>query len=204
MTHAYPDNRFLRGNFAPLRLECDAPDLVIDEGQPWHEDQVKRHDAPEEAWASSAESLAEIAAHAARNGVRCGTATGTISPSKKPGRKAPSRSLPSGGGCTLETIYFGYNDFGLSGDATSRVDRNAQCIKQQNRAVNLIGRTDPRGTTDYNLSLSEKRAQAVRERLGRLGVPESNISTLPRGELDASGTDEAGWYRDRNVEFQWR
>ncbi|MGE3846541.1 MAG: carotenoid oxygenase family protein [Gammaproteobacteria bacterium] len=30
MTHAYPDNRFLRGNFAPLRLECDAPDLVIE------------------------------------------------------------------------------------------------------------------------------------------------------------------------------
>lgn len=112
--------------------------------------------------------------------------------------------VPGGGGCTLETIYFGYNDFGLSGDATSRVDRNAQCIKQQNRAVNLIGRTDPRGTTEYNLSLSEKRAQAVRERLGRLGVPESTISTLPRGELDASGTDEAGWYRDRNVEFQWR
>ncbi len=29
MTNAFPDNRFLRGNFAPLRVECDAPDLVV-------------------------------------------------------------------------------------------------------------------------------------------------------------------------------
>ena len=30
MTQAFPKQRFLRGNFAPLRVECDAPDLVID------------------------------------------------------------------------------------------------------------------------------------------------------------------------------
>lgn len=30
MTQAFPRQRFLRGNFAPLRTECDAPDLVID------------------------------------------------------------------------------------------------------------------------------------------------------------------------------
>ncbi len=30
MTTAFPRQRFLRGNFAPLRLECDAPDLIIE------------------------------------------------------------------------------------------------------------------------------------------------------------------------------
>ena len=30
MAKAFPNNRVLRGNFAPLRTECDAPDLVID------------------------------------------------------------------------------------------------------------------------------------------------------------------------------
>ena len=30
MTAAFPQQRFLRGNFAPLRVECDAPDLVIE------------------------------------------------------------------------------------------------------------------------------------------------------------------------------
>ena len=29
MTQPFPNQRFLRGNFAPLRVECDAPDLVV-------------------------------------------------------------------------------------------------------------------------------------------------------------------------------
>ena len=30
MTRPFPTQRFLRGNFAPVRFECDAPDLVIE------------------------------------------------------------------------------------------------------------------------------------------------------------------------------
>lgn len=110
----------------------------------------------------------------------------------------------SGGSCSLDIIYFGFNEYVLNPESTGKIDRNAQCVKQQNRAVNLIGRTDSRGTTEYNLQLAEKRAQAVRERLLRMGIPAGNLSTLPRGELDATGTEESGWSRDRNVELQWR
>ena len=34
MSQPFPDQRFLRGNFAPLRVECDAPDLVIEGEMP--------------------------------------------------------------------------------------------------------------------------------------------------------------------------
>ena len=34
MTQAFPNQRFLRGNFAPLRVECDAPDLIIEGEMP--------------------------------------------------------------------------------------------------------------------------------------------------------------------------
>lgn len=34
MTQPFPKQRFLRGNFAPLRLECDAPDLIIEGEMP--------------------------------------------------------------------------------------------------------------------------------------------------------------------------
>ena len=30
MTQRFPDDRFLSGNFAPVRAECDAPDLEIE------------------------------------------------------------------------------------------------------------------------------------------------------------------------------
>jgi hypothetical protein len=59
-------------------------------------------------------------------------------------------------------------------------------------------------TIEYNLSLSEKRAQAVKRRLGALGIPENNMSTVPRGELDASGSEESGWEKDRRVEVNFR
>jgi peptidoglycan-associated lipoprotein len=106
--------------------------------------------------------------------------------------------------CNLDTVYFDFNEYVLSAEATSLIDRNAACIQREKKAVTLIGHTDPRGTEEYNLALSEKRAQAVKERLTRLGIPSQNLFTLPRGEIDASGNDETGWARDRRVEFQWR
>lgn len=115
--------------------------------------------------------------------------------------------VQSGGGdpgCKLDTIYFDFNESVLSAEATSIIDRNATCVKGANRSVSLVGHTDPRGTDEYNLALSERRAQSVRDRLVRLGVAGDKMQTLPRGELDASGTDETGWSRDRRVEFQWR
>lgn len=117
------------------------------------------------------------------------------------GRKGGGGDLPA---CKLETIYFDYNESVLSAEGTSNIDRNAQCIKQAGRGVSLVGHTDPRGTDEYNLALSERRAQSVRDRLTRLGVSSDKLQTLPRGELDASGTDETGWSKDRRVDFQWR
>ena len=82
--------------------------------------------------------------------------------------------------------------------------RDAECIKKVNRPAQLIGHTDPRGTQEYNLALSEKRAQSVRDHLGRLGVDGTHISVLPRGSLDAKGTDEPSWAQDRRVDFAWK
>ena len=70
--------------------------------------------------------------------------------------------------------------------------------------MTLVGHTDPRGTQEYNLALSERRAQSVRDHLGRLGVDGTKLSVLPRGSLDAKGTDEPSWAQDRRVDFTWQ
>lgn len=106
--------------------------------------------------------------------------------------------------CQLQTVYFGFNEFELTGISTGVVDKDAECVKSAQRPVSLVGHTDSRGTPEYNLALSDKRAQAVRRRMGALGVPEQNMSIVPRGELDASGTDEASYEKDRSVEVNWR
>ncbi len=114
-------------------------------------------------------------------------------------------SLTAGKGCALEPVYFDFNEYALSTEATASIDKNADCIKQTggSRPILLTGRTDPRGTEEYNLALSDHRAQSVKDRLSRMGVDGGRFRTVARGELDASGTDETGWAHDRRVDVNW-
>ena len=114
------------------------------------------------------------------------------------------RYAAGAGGCSLEPIYFGYNEFDLSAASASSVDRNAECVKKQNRAVNVLGYTDPRGTPEYNLALSDKRAQAVHRRLLNLGLSPDRVVPVPKGETESTGADESSWERDRRVDMVWR
>ena len=39
---------------------------------------------------------------------------------------------------------------------------------------------------------------------GSLEILDANrLKTVAKGELDATGTDESGWAKDRRVDFQW-
>jgi len=104
--------------------------------------------------------------------------------------------------CTLEPVYFDFNESALTTEATSAIDRDADCIKKTNHSVSLTGRTDPRGTEEYNLALSDKRAQGVKGRMSQLGVS-TDMKINARGEMDATGKDEAGWAKDRRVDLSW-
>jgi peptidoglycan-associated lipoprotein len=75
----------------------------------------------------------------------------------------------------------------------------------RNQDVRLIaeGHCDERGSREYNLSLGEHRALAVRAYLVGLGVDGARIQTRSYGEeqpLDP-GHDESAWRLNRRVEF---
>jgi peptidoglycan-associated lipoprotein len=106
--------------------------------------------------------------------------------------------------CNLEPVYFGFDQSTLTSEANNTLNGNADAIKKANKTVELVGRADPRGTTEYNMALSDRRAQAVRDYLQRLGTDTSKMSKVPRGALDATGTDESGWAKDRRVDFECR
>jgi peptidoglycan-associated lipoprotein len=69
------------------------------------------------------------------------------------------------------------------------------------RSVQLIGRADSRGETQYNMVLGAHRASGVADVLANLGLPRGQLSTTSRGELDALGTDETGFREDRRVDI---
>jgi peptidoglycan-associated lipoprotein len=114
------------------------------------------------------------------------------------------RKPPEGPPCELETAYFGFNVSSLGGEATAALSRNAACLKKTGRSIDLVGRADPRGTTEYNMALSDRRAQAVRDYLRQAGIESTRLRPVPRGNLDATGTDESSWARDRRVDSEWK
>ena len=94
----------------------------------------------------------------------------------------------------------------------SDADRNvlqqlATCVTTgplKGRTLALVGRADARGEAEYNMGLGEHRADAVKRFLQGLGVPAGQVQETSRGKLDATGTDEAGYQKDRRVDIGLR
>ncbi len=85
------------------------------------------------------------------------------------------------------------------------LEQVAKCLTTgplKGRAVQLVGRADPRGTTEYNMGLGARRAHNTKDFLAQLGVAQTQMSETSRGELDATGTDENGWRKDRRVDVK--
>jgi peptidoglycan-associated lipoprotein len=102
---------------------------------------------------------------------------------------------------------FAYNDEELLPADRDILQQVANCLTSgplKGKAVQLVGRSDPRGTDEYNLGLGTRRAQSVSTYLIRLGVPNTQLATTTRGEIDANGTDESSWQSDRRVDLELR
>ncbi len=51
------------------------------------------------------------------------------------------------------------------------------------------------------MTLGESRADTVRRYMQDLGVAREGLRATSRGELDATGTNEDGWAKDRRVDL---
>lgn len=67
----------------------------------------------------------------------------------------------------------------------------------------MDGHADERGSTEYNLALSQRRAETVRDFLTGYGIAATRISTIPYGEERprVEGTGESVWAQNRRAEF---
>lgn len=83
------------------------------------------------------------------------------------------------------------------------LNKLVQCFtsgKLSGRTMRLVGHADPRGEAEYNMVLGGKRADNVKNYLTAQGLGPEQAQTTSRGELDATGTDEASWAEDRRVD----
>jgi OOP family OmpA-OmpF porin len=77
-------------------------------------------------------------------------------------------------------------------------------VTNKGSLVHIVGHTDWRGSDNYNMILSKKRAKSVRDALVELGVSSSRLSTEGKGESEPIATNktQAGMALNRRTEVR--
>ena len=98
------------------------------------------------------------------------------------------------------SIYFAFDASELSDSARAALQSFfAQAQQRPDRSVRIEGNCDDRGSSEYNLALGQRRADAARKYLEGLGLESGRITAISNGKERprATGNDETSWQEDR-------
>src|ERR1051326_8059034 len=83
----------------------------------------------------------------------------------------------------IENIYFEYQKWDLGAQAIITLNKVAEIMKQNpDLSILLIAHTDSRGSSDFNMELSQKRAQAAVDYIVSKGIDKSRLTPKGMGE----------------------
>jgi peptidoglycan-associated lipoprotein len=107
----------------------------------------------------------------------------------------------------LATIHFDFDKSDIrAGDANTlkgNYDQiEAAADKDQKPAITVEGYCDPIGTSEYNMALGMRRAEAAKAYLVKLGVDAGQLATISYGEEKLVTQDEAQFEQNRRAEFK--
>jgi hypothetical protein len=98
---------------------------------------------------------------------------------------APPAPPPSMAQGPSYLLFFDWDKSNLSPQAMATISQAAAAYKATGSArISDVGNTDTSGSTDYNMALSIRRAEAVKSALIQNGVPAAAIDTAGRGETN--------------------
>ena len=100
-------------------------------------------------------------------------------------------------------VYFGFDASNLQQSEMAKIEAVAAHLKKTGRVVIVEGNCDERGSNEYNLSLGQLRAIAIRNYLVELGVNVQSVQDKSYGEEKPAvvGSNEAAWSKNRRGEF---
>jgi peptidoglycan-associated lipoprotein len=104
----------------------------------------------------------------------------------------------------LQTVYFAFDSYSLTSEAREALKNNANWLKSNSSArIQIEGHCDERGTVEYNMALGDRRANATKGFLSKLGVERGRMETISYGKERPSDTghDETAWARNRRATF---
>lgn len=106
-----------------------------------------------------------------------------------------------------DRVFFDFNSSSIRGDQEQTLDRLIVWLNRNDDVRALIGgHADERGTTEYNLALGERRANAAREYLIAGGIAGARLQTVSFGEERPAGvgSNENVWTQNRRAQFTVR
>jgi len=105
----------------------------------------------------------------------------------------------------LKRVHFAFDSSTLNDEAKSALDEAAEKLRNHPEvALYVDGHTDSQGTTEYNMSLGDRRADAVVSYLSRSGVDSKRLTKVSFGEespLVKGGGAEAN-AENRRVDYR--
>lgn len=107
------------------------------------------------------------------------------------------------GDCNFVRVNFDFDMANIRSDASSTLNKHIACYQARTGNINVEGHADARGTTEYNLALGNRRAQAVVTHLKNKGVGSSRLTYVSYGEERPveRGSNEAAWAANRRADI---
>ena len=104
------------------------------------------------------------------------------------------------------SVYFDYDSDEVKAEYRPLVEAHAKYLIAHPTAKLVIqGNTDERGTREYNLSLGQRRAVAVKKVMNLLGAQDKQIETVSYGkEKAAACADESCYKKDRHADIVYQ
>ena len=100
----------------------------------------------------------------------------------------------------LGDAFFDFDQWVIREDARAILQTNAEWLRRwTSTRITIEGHCDERGTSEYNLALGERRANAAKEYLVSLGVTPDRVLVVSKGEETPVCTEahEACWQQNR-------
>ncbi|MFI5401198.1 MAG: peptidoglycan-associated lipoprotein Pal [SAR324 cluster bacterium] len=98
-------------------------------------------------------------------------------------------------------VYFDFDKSNIKPEFMAAIKENAGRLIGSKANITIEGHCDERGSSEYNLALGQRRAEAVRQTLMAEGVPAGQMKTVSYGEerpVDLGHNEEA-WVKNRRA-----
>jgi peptidoglycan-associated lipoprotein len=136
------------------------------------------------------------------------TATARVTVGAAPGAAPPptsnNQSMSELFEQNVKDAYFDFNKSDIRTDAREALTRTAEFLRSYPQVrVTIEGHCDDRGSTEYNIGLGERRAQAAKNYLISLGITADRMDTVSWGKERPFCTEqtEQCWQQNRRAHF---